>query len=279
MTERQLEQLPKQAMGAAREAANNPWVERLARLGYAVRGLVYGLVGVLAAQAAFGMGGKTTDTTGALATLEVQPFGQFILYVVALGLFGYGLGRILDGALDFEHKGTDAKGIGTRLGYVGQGLVSIGLAATALRIALIAKTSDGGAATEQSLTASLLQKPFGVALVCIIGAAVLGVAGYALYQAYSARFMKHMKQNDEWIKRLGQFGYAARGVVFAIIGLFIIQAALAYDPQKVVGLGGALAAVAQRPFGQILLGVVALGLIAYGLFMFVQARYRRVLGQ
>jgi hypothetical protein len=34
------------------------WIERLARFGYAAKGIVYALVGILAFQAAFNWGGK-----------------------------------------------------------------------------------------------------------------------------------------------------------------------------------------------------------------------------
>jgi len=79
-----------------------------------------------------------------------------------------------------------------------------------------------------------------------------------------------------WVERLGRMGLAARGVVFALIGVFLIQAALQQDAGAAVGLGGALNRLAEQPFGEILLGVVAAGLCTYGLFSFIEARYGRL---
>ena len=62
-----------QAEAKARHAAANPWVERLARFGYAVRGILYAVVGLLAVQVALGAGGATTDKNGAIATIGSQP--------------------------------------------------------------------------------------------------------------------------------------------------------------------------------------------------------------
>ena len=65
---------------AAREVA--PWVEPLARLGHAVKGVVYGIIGLLALQAAIGAGGRATDTDGVLVTILRQPFGRVLLGIV-----------------------------------------------------------------------------------------------------------------------------------------------------------------------------------------------------
>jgi hypothetical protein len=64
--------------------------------------------------------------------------------------------------------------------------------------------------------------------------------------------------------------------VFGITGLFLIQAAYRSNAGEAEGLGGALRALEQQPFGPWVLGVVALGLVSYGLYMFVMALYRRI---
>ena len=105
----------------ARRTATNPWSTRLARCGFATRGVIYLLIGVLAGKAAIGAGGKTTDNTGALATLYQQPFGRFLVGIVAIGLFAYALWLFVEAALDPEGKGTEARDVATRieLGAVG----------------------------------------------------------------------------------------------------------------------------------------------------------------
>jgi hypothetical protein len=83
-------------------------------------------------------------------------------------------------------------------------------------------------------------------------------------------------REKRWTTHAGRLGYAARGAVFGVIGVFLIQAALQTDPDAARGLGGALGTLARQPFGPYILGTVAVGLAAYGVFMFVTARYRRI---
>lgn len=266
----------------ARRAAAQPWVERLARLGYAAKGVVYFVVGLLAAQAALGVGGRTTDASGALQEIVVQPFGKFLLTIVALGLLGYAVWRAVEAGLDPAHAGeqTDAKQIAQRVGYGLSALTYAGLALTAARLIMGAGASNGNAS--QDWTARLLSQPFGQWLVGLAGAIGLGVGFYYLYQAITAKFLQQFNLSQmspdqrTWAKRLGQFGIAARAVVFGIIGLFLIQAARLSDAGQVKGLGGALAVLAQQPFGPWLLGIVALGLIAYSVYSIIEARYRQI---
>ncbi|MBD2018940.1 DUF1206 domain-containing protein [Leptolyngbya sp. FACHB-36] len=265
-----------------RQVASQPWFERLARLGYAAKGVVYFVVGLLAAQAALGAGGKTTDTSGALEEIVTQPFGKFLLSLVTVGIIGYVLWRVVQTVLDPEHahQKTDAKRIAQRIGYGISALGYAGLALTAVKL-IMGSGGESGNAT-QDWTARFLAQPFGQWLVGLAGAIVIGVGISYLYEAYKGKFQRSFNLNQmsdterTWAKRLGQFGIAARGIVFGIIGIFLVQAARRSDARQAKGLGEALATLAQQPFGPWLLGVVALGLIAYSIYSLVEARYRRM---
>lgn len=270
---------------AKQEAANkarhaSPWIQRLARLGYLTKGIIYIIIGVLAAQAAFGPGGRTTDSQGALYTIVQQPFGNFLLWVVAIGLVGYAVWRLVEAAIDPEHKGDDPKGIGVRLGYALNGIVYGGLAYTAFRILLGA--GGGGGSSTQDWTALVLAQPLGRWLVGLAGLGVIGVGIYQIYRGVKAKFreklaLSEMSQTEEtWATRAGQIGFPAHGITLGLIGIFLIQAAYQFDPSKAGGLAQALQTLARQPFGPWLLGIVALGLVVYGLFMGVMARYRRI---
>ncbi len=268
---------------SVRRATSDSRFDRLARLGYAAKGFVYFIIGFLAAQAAFGTGGRTTDSSGALTTIVTQPFGKFLLFLVTIGIIGYVLLQIAQTILDPEHAGEkmDAKRIAQRVGYGFSALAYSGLALTAVKL-IIGSGGNSGNATED-WTAKLLAQPFGRWLVGLAGVIVIGVGFYYLYQSYKAKFRRHLKLSQmsqaeqTWAVRLGRFGIAARSIVFVIIGIFLIQAAKLSDASQAKGFGEALAILAQQPFGPWLLGIVALGLIAYGIYSaLVEARYRQI---
>ena len=259
-----------------------PWIENLARCGYAAKGLVYGIIGILALQSALGAGGQTTDTKGALFMVAQQSWGRSLLVVLGIGLFGYALWRIVMGIWDSEAKGNDFKGIAMRIGYGLSGLAYGGLALTAFQLVAGAQSQQSGHTMRYDWTARALAQPLGRFLIVAVGLIVIGIALSALYTAYSAKFREHLKSGSmsatemTWVTRAGRAGYSARGIVFLLIGWFFIRAALQSDAKETGGLDQALTTLAHQPYGPWLLGVVALGLIAYGLYGWCEAFYRRV---
>ena len=258
-------------------------METLARFGYAAKGFVYAAIGILALLAAFSIGGKTTGTSGALQTIAEQPFGRVLLILVAIGLVGYVIWRWVQAFSDPENRGTDAKGIFIRLGCFISG---VAYAAVAINAALLAFGSNsggsGGSSSKQDWTATVMQQPFGRWLVGLAGAIIIGIGFYRIYKAYKTKFRKKLdlrelsREQEKWLVNISRFGIAARGVVFIMIGFFVIQAAKNYNPQEVKGLDGALLTLAQQSYGKVLLGLMALGLIAYAIYLWLQARYRDI---
>src|ERR1051326_5102656 len=174
---------------ATRNAATGKWMTGFARLGYAAKGVVYLLIGVLAAQLAIGQGGSATDQRGALHTIYDQPFGKFLLLVVAIGLLAFALWSFIQAIYDTEGKGRKAKGILARIGYAAGGIAYAALAFGAYQIAT--GTGSGGnssSTSTQDATAKLLQLPLGVPLVVIVGLVVLGIAFYLCVKASKANF-------------------------------------------------------------------------------------------
>jgi hypothetical protein len=284
--------VPEEVQGAgrmanrtARNAASSRWMTLLARLGYAAKGVVYLIIGWLAVQLAIGAGGKATDQRGALQTIYEQPFGKFLLVLVVIGLLGFAIWCFLQAWFDTEGKGSDMKGIVGRLGYAVTGVSYAILAFGAFQLVSGSGTSSTTKSTTsstQDVTAQLLNHSWGVAIVVILGLIVIGVACYMFAKAYTAKFQRRLLLTglSNELRRsvifLGRFGYAALGVVFGLIGIFLIVAALQHNPHQARGLDGALRTLIQQPFGPVLLGIVALGLVAYGVYSFVEARYRRV---
>ena len=257
-------------------------VEKLMRLGFAAKGVIYVTIGLLALQAAFGLGGQTTGSRGALVEIASQPLGQVLLGIVAVGLLGLTLWYIARGVPDIEGKGDDPRGLAKRAGAIGSGVGYALLAVFAFQI-LLGSSGGGDGPSKSDWTATLMEVPWGRWLVGLVGLVVIGTGLFQFYRAYQAKFREKINSSEmsgaesEWGTRAGQFGIVARGVVVIIIGVFLVNAAWQYDPQEAGGLGQALETLAQQPYGAWVLGVVAAGLIAYGLFAgLILARYRQI---
>lgn len=263
----------------ARRAAHqaSPSVQKLARLGYAAKGVVYLIIGGVAAQAAFSPAEQVEGTEGALHTILEQPFGRVLLGIVAVGLAGFVVWRAVQAIRDPEHSGGGLKRTAGRIGFAISGVVYAALTLEAVRMIRGSGGQGGGSA---HWTAVVMEKPFGRIAIGLVG---VGIGAYGLYQlvkAFKSDLDKRLNLEGSAVatrKRvvaLARAGTAARGVVFAIIGWLVIQSALQYEPSKAQGLQGALVTLREAAYGRYLLGAVALGLIAYGISQFVKARYR-----
>ncbi len=261
---------------AARKAS--PWVDRIARAGYVAKGVVYATVGMLAGQAALGVGGKTVGMGGALESVGSQSFGKVLLVLLALGLLGYAFWKLVQGVMDPDGKGSDVGGLVRRAGYVGSALIHAGLAFSALE-ELFGR--EGHSTSIDQWTARVMSQPFGRWLVALAGLGVIGVGLYQLYAGLGARYRDDLRTHrmsdaGRWAMLSGRLGTAARAVVILVAGFFVLAAAYHADPDETRGLGGTLETLVRQPFGPYILGVVATGLLVYGAFMLVVARYRRI---
>ena len=266
--------------GAQRQgerAAGTRQFEWLARAGLAARGVVYAVIGFLALKLALGDGGKATNQQGALKAVVAEPFGKALLVILAVGLAGYAIWRLLRAALG---HGAEQRDSGKdRLGGVASGLAYLALCVTAVKLLSGAQTGSG---TPKEATGGVLGWTGGPYLVGVAGLVLIGVAGYQAYKGIQRNFLENSKTGRmsrgtlRWFTALGVFGHVARGVVFALMGYGLIRAARDYDPEKAVGLDGALRKVQDASYGPWLLGLVALGLLGFAAYSALDARYRRV---
>lgn len=261
----------------ARQAQNSSAVEWLARLGLASRGIVWLVVGALAVQVALGDSAKA-DKNGALGAIKDKPFGKLLLVVLVIGFLGYAAWRLLEGALGHTDEEEGRKRWTKRGTSLFRGLVYLGLAISTLKFLV----QGGGKDKTRPLTARVMAATGGRELVFAVGAGVL-VGGFAMaVQAFRHKFEEKLDESSmspqmrSATSVIGTAGLASRGFVFALIGGFLIDAAVTFEPSKAKGLDASLKTVAHQPFGPVVLFVAAVGLLAFALWSFIEARYRRI---
>ncbi len=265
----------------AKKVVTNPWVERTARVGYVVRGVIYGTMGLLALGLSFGLGSDTTDQRGSVALLGGNAIGRLFLFVVIISLLAYAGWGLIRAIYDPLNRGDDPAGISSRIGFAWSGLNYAALALFAAGLLLGGNRSSSGDAV-QKVVAWALQLPAGNVIVIIAG--VIGIFGGLgqFLDAYKAGFRKDLKRNQMTraqrvtVDSLGRFGMVARGVIFGIVGLFVLVAGLRHDAGDAHSFGPAFAAVAREPLGHVLLALVALGFVALGLHSWANARWVRM---
>jgi Domain of Unknown Function (DUF1206) len=253
--------------------------EWLARAGLVARGVVYGIVGILALKLAVRSGGKTTNQQGALKTIAHQPFGKALLIAVAVGLAGYAMWRLVRAGIG---HGTQQKDSGLqRVAGVASGVAYAALCVTAVKI-LTGASSSGGSNSPQKTTGGVLAWTGGTVIVGVVGAILIGVALYQGYEGVSRKFLEDSKtaemsrEVERGFTAIGVFGHLARMVVFGLVGYGLIKAAIDYNPHRAIGLDGALNKLSRYSYGPFLLGVVAAGLIGFALYSIADARYRKI---
>jgi len=253
-------------------------IERIARFGYGARGIVYIVVGALALLAASGQGGRAGDSKDALRAVLSGPFGAVLVGVIALGLAGFALWRLVEGVTDADRRGTSAKGLAVRGAHLISAAIYLGLAVSAASLSLGLGMSGGDGMHDG--TAWLLAKPYGRWLVALGGLGVIGGGFGFLGKAWRGdvtdRLALDTQARDRWAGPVGRSGYAARGIAFLIIGGFLVAAAWHQRSSDAKGLTEAFALLRAQPYGWILLGLVAAGHAAFGAFGLIQARYRHI---
>ncbi|MFJ8671959.1 DUF1206 domain-containing protein [Streptomyces sp. NPDC093589] len=274
--------IPHRGKRTARRAARSPAVRGAARCGFAARGVIYLLVGVLALRIAFGASGEQADRGGALAEIAAQPFGGVLIWALGLGLAGMALWRLSEAA--FGSAGPGGEGAGQRLLAFGRFVFYCVVCLSVLAFAAGEKGSGSGASDRQSddVTAEVLGMPAGPWLVGCVGLGVAVAGVWIAVRAGRRTFHKELKRGEmsrrarRGVDVLGVPGGIARGGVFALAGVFLVKAAVTYDPKSATGMDDTLRALAGTPAGVWLLGAVAAGLALFGLFSFTMARWRDV---
>ncbi|MEV4091295.1 DUF1206 domain-containing protein [Streptosporangium saharense] len=264
---------------AGRAAASSRWLEGLARAGFAACGLNYLLIGLLAIQIAFGVGGHSADAAGALHAVAAYPGGFVLLWLMAAGFAGLALWRLTE--VVYGQASPDGQTLAKRLTSLGLATIYLSLCAATVKFLVGLGGQRSGDNQSKDATATLLGYAGGRWLVLLAGLAVIGVGVVMGVQAVRRKFEDnlHMAQMSPTtrttVTTLGVVGILARGGVFTVLGVFLIIAAATFDAKQAQGLDGTLHKIASTPLGPWLLGAIALGLMTYGGYSFFEARWRK----
>jgi hypothetical protein len=249
------------------------------RVALAAQGALYVIIGLLAIQVAAGDRSAEPSHRGALEAVVRQPLGKALLVVVIVGLVAHMIWRVALAVRGEPDDDEDASSVGKRLGHVGRALVYGGFTFAAVR--LLTGSGSSASNTEEKGTAVVLGLPGGPALVVIGGLIVICTGLWNAYRGLSRHFEDKLtlvsldEPKRKAVVGFGMAGYIARGVAFALVGVFLVRAGLTHDPDQTEGLDGALREVADAAYGPWLLGLLALGLILFGLFRALEGRYRK----
>ncbi|MEZ5744404.1 MAG: DUF1206 domain-containing protein [Sphingomonadaceae bacterium] len=239
----------------------------LVRTGYFARAIMYSVIGLIALTSA---GKISAGTNGVFIAIDEFPLGTAILWLLVIGLVGYALFRFCSLLFDIENEGSDAMGWGKRIGHAGSAIGHLALAYSAYEFATSGSASGGGA---QQAASGVLSYEFGGFLLALLGVAFFLAAANQAKKAWTSSFMNRIAAAaPSATSKLGKAGYAARTVVFLVIGYSLVNAGMGSGgASQVKTLGDAVASLADDG---IVFTLVAIGLLLFGLFSLVLARYR-----
>lgn len=257
---------------AARGVRQSKTLELLARGGYVVSGILHLVVGVLAVQVALGAASsQDADQTGALEAIAQTPGGTVLLWFAVVAFAALGLWQVTVAVTGGLETSDRLKAAGKAIVYVALGVLAV----------QVVSGASSGSGQEESLTATIMQKPGGTLLVGAVGVGIVVAGVYHVVKGWRKKFLEDLRGGTgghvgRAVVHLGRVGYIAKGVALGVLGGLFVAAAVQHDPQQAGGLDAAFATVAEQPFGVALLVAVGLGFAAYGLYSFARARYARM---
>lgn len=255
-------------------------LEPLARLGYASKAVVYGIVGALAIAAATNQGGRVTDTSGALRVVLSQPYGRALLIVLAIGLCGYALWRLLDAIMDPDRHGTSFKGLVERIGNAVRGAIYGALGIEAFRLQ---RGLSGSSGDEQKVWAArIMDLPLGDIALMLLGAVIAIYGTSEVIGSMKGKVDPKLdlsplpSETRGPLRKISRFGVFARGLIITTVGVVLVRAAIHHSPREAAGTRESMIELAGVAEGRWLLAFIAAGLIAYAIDQAVHARCRRM---
>lgn len=259
----------------AEQVHQSEWMDHAVRIGLVAYGVVHLLVAWLAIQLAFGEKEDSASNTGALHYLAQQPFGEVLVWLVAIGMFLLVVWRLLEFAFGYRDESDTKDRWKGRVTSLAKAIIYGALGWSAVKTA-VGSGSQGGT---DSTTAKLMDLPAGQWIVGVVGLAIIGYGGSLVVRGWTEKFREHLDSQGQAGKDgsayvlAGKIGYIAKGVAIGLVGGLFTYAAITHEAKKSGGLDQALQRVLEVPFGQVLLVAIGIGIAGYGVFCFARAKH------
>jgi hypothetical protein len=256
--------------------AGRGWVQTAGRVGIASRGIIYLILAYLAFDIArHGNAPTQTSSTGALQELEARTGGKLLLVLLAAGLACYAGWRLFNAV-------TGPSGLSKRLSSLFVGIIYAALCVRAAELVAGHPSSGGASSNPEPWIAKVMRWSGGTVAIEVAGAilvgAGIGLGAWGLFHHYEKNLaLEHL--GHPWqtaVKVLGGLGDLARGSLLALVGFYLIEAAVTSNPAQAKSVDQALRALVHHSYGTLAIALIALGLLAFGVFSFFDARLRRL---
>jgi hypothetical protein len=261
----------------AKRASDSPAAHILARAGLTARGAIYLLIGWVAVLVALGHSSREADQQGALQLLAGKPYGLVSLWLLGIGFAAYALWRLGEAAFGVT---GEPPGAGPRLISLARAVIYAGFAY--LTFTVISGSQHSQTRQQQDITATVMRHTEGRWLVGLVGVVVVVIGLVLVSQGARRKFMKYLRtaqmshRTRRVVELLGATGTIARGLVFALAGALVLDAAITHKASESGGIDKALLTLRDQPFGEYLMVLAALGLAVFGVYGLCEARWRKV---
>jgi hypothetical protein len=246
-------------------------------VGLTARGVIYILVGWVAVLVALGQSSREADQSGALHLLAGKSYGLVSLWLLGIGFAGYALWRLGEAAFGVT---GDRPGAGPRLKSLARAIIYAGL--SYLTFSVISGKDRSQSRRQQDITATAMRHQDGRVLVGVVGLIIVACGITLVVEGARKKFMKYLRtaqmsaRTRRVVRLLGMTGTIARGLVFTLAGVLVVDAAITHRASESRGIDKALLTLRDQPFGEILMLLAAVGLVIFGVYGLCEARWRKV---
>ncbi len=233
---------------------NHNLIIKAEKFGYLIRGLIYVWLGWFGILLALGWRKKGANLADVIISSQKVAFGKLLLVMIVAGLGCYSMWGIFRGVFNIMEEENKPTGWLTRLGYL-LSAVSYGSLAFTAWLLLLGDKVSAKISDPTPLGNKIWHLPYGRILLIVFGVAWLAAAIAQLITAIKDKVIL-----------IGKVGLVARAITFALIGFYIVRAALIFNPYKVYGLGQIMEILNKKSFGPAFVAALSIGLSVFGFY-------------